>query len=216
MAPRKPIEELKDSTTKPNNDNGEGFTPTTDKSSSSSSQSKVQTGPSLFDKDDNATTDEPIPKRVKLTKKRRSPTTEDFLISDESSSEHSSSGSSSSSNTSDDELLSHRPSKRAKTSTYNSSSEQLALFTRGELPFVGEGSIAKPLKKMAKQQRKKWDQLSLRNSSRLLSTVENVLSRQHKDEAAQNLQSGRLHDFTFHYITSPLIFHYLSLSQVGH
>lgn len=64
-------------------------------------------------------------------------------------------------------------------------------LSRGELPFVGRGKIARQLKKQAKKQTKKWEQCNIKQTYKMLSSLESDLLRSHKDEAADNTSSVR-------------------------
>lgn len=83
-------------------------------------------------------------------------------------------------------------SKKHKSSEPRSDDESsFALFTRGELPFTGSGSISKPLKKIAKEQKKKWDQLPIKCMHKMLASLETQLMREHRDAAADNVHAVR-------------------------
>lgn len=165
--------------------------------SATSTTNKVVTGMELFGSE---RVDDVIPKKVnaKRCHKRRR-----ILKCSSSSSSEDPENSSSSSNPSSDELSSdedgksqrsHMTSKKrprqSRTEGSSNISEELSLLARGELPFIGKGAIHKSMKRMAKEQKKKWDQVSLKNMNRMLSSLENDLMRRHKDEAAQNVDSG--------------------------
>ena len=79
--------------------------------------------------------------------------------------------------------------------------ERVDMLARGETSFVGAGSIARPMRKAAEQQRRKWDQIPLKQANRMLTSLAADLQRKRQPEAAGNIEAVQAVVEHLHYLS---------------